>query len=174
MKYSALILGLSASLLAEEAKPTLFDQIIQPKVSFQSDFLSEANFEGFDASVKTYKQQIKINNELLGISYSRWDFDWNDESGLPFYRGKTPIESMESIRLFANLPLPINDEWFMLNSINVNATYEEEYSDSFGAGILSFFSYQSGHRACISSRCACQLPPCKNIGSACYGLHLSH
>jgi hypothetical protein len=142
MKYSALILGLSALLLAEEQKPTLFDQIIQPKVSFQSDFLSEANFEGFDASVKTYKQQIKINNEIGGISYSRWDFDWNDESGLPFYRGKTPIEAMESIRLFANLPLPINDEWFMLNSFNVNATYEEEYSDSFGAGVLSFFSYK--------------------------------
>ena len=49
---------------------------------------------------------------------------------------------MESIRLFANLPLPINDKWFMLNSVNVNATYEEEYSDSFGAGILSFFSYK--------------------------------
>ncbi|HQR74127.1 MAG TPA: hypothetical protein PLH07_09800 [Sulfurovum sp.] len=142
MKYSALILGLSASLLAEEAKPTLFDQIIQPKVSFQSDFLSEANFEGFDASVQTYKQQLKVNNELLGISYSRWDFDWDNENDLPFYRGKTPIESMESIRLFANLPLPINDQWFMLNSVNVNATYEEEYSDSFGAGILSFFSYR--------------------------------
>jgi len=137
-----LVLAGSLSLAAQEQKPSLLEQIAQPKVTFQSDFLSDAKFEGYEGSVKTYKQKIQINNEMFGFSYSRWDFDWNDASDLPFYRGKTPIDSMNRIKLFANWPLRISDEWFMLNSVNVNATYEDEMSDSYGAGITSFFSYK--------------------------------
>lgn len=48
---------------------------------------------------------------------------------------------MNRLKLFANWPLRINDRWFMLNSVNVNSTYEKEMNDSFGAGIMSFFSY---------------------------------
>ena len=136
------VLAGSLSLVAQEQKLSLLEQIAQPKVTFQSDFLSDAKFEGYEGSVKTYKQKIQINNEMFGFSYSRWDFEWKDESDLPFYRGKTPIDSMNRIKLFANWPLRINDEWFMLNSVNVNATYEDEMSDSYGAGITSFFSYK--------------------------------
>ena len=137
-----LVLAGSISLAAEDQRLSLLEQIAQPKLTFQSDFLSDAKFEGYDGSVKTDKQKIQINNEMFGFSYSRWDFDWNNESDLPFYQGKTPIDSMNRIRLFANWPLRINDEWFMLNTVNVNATYEDEMSDSFGAGITSFFSYK--------------------------------
>lgn len=137
-----LLLSSVCFLLAEDQKPSLLEQMTQPKVTFQSDYLSDANFEGFEASVKTYKQKIQINNEMFGLSYSRWDFDWKNEQTLPFYKGKTPIESMKRIKLNANIPLFLNDKWFMLNAINVNATYEKEYSNSFGAGLLSFLSYK--------------------------------
>ncbi len=136
------VLAGSLSLSAQEQKLSLLEQIAQPKVTFQSDFLSDAKFEGYEGSVKTYKQKIQINNEMFGFSYSRWDFDWNNENDLPFYKGKTPIDSMNRIQINANWPLRINDEWFMLNSVNVNSTYEKEMSDSYGAGITSFFSYK--------------------------------
>jgi hypothetical protein len=143
MKRIILFLMMCAlPLTAEEERPSLLQQIAQPKVTFQSDYLSDAKFEDYEGSVKTYKQKIQINNAFGGISYSRWDFDWDQENDLPFYRGKTPIESMQSIKINANLPVPINDKWFMLNSINVNATFEKEINDAFGAGIFSFFSYK--------------------------------
>lgn len=137
-----LMLGCGLFLTAQEQKLSILEQISQPKVTFQSDFLSDAKFEGYEGSVKTYKQKLQINNEIVGFSYSRWDFDWKNESDLPFYQGKTPIDFMNRIKLYANWPLRINDAWFMLNSVNVNATYEEELSDAFGAGITSFFSYK--------------------------------
>jgi len=127
---------------ANEQKPSMLEQIAQPKLTIQSDFLSDANFEGFDASVKTYKQKIQINNEMFGVSYNRWDFEWDNEASLPFYKGKNPIESMERVKLYANFPLFLNDKWFMLNSVNINATYEKEMANSFGAGMVSFFSYK--------------------------------
>jgi len=77
-------------LSAEEKNPSLLEKMTQPKITLQSDYLSDANFEGFDASVQTYKQKIQVNNEMFGVSYSRWDFDWGNADSLPFYKGKTP------------------------------------------------------------------------------------
>lgn len=137
-----LMAGCSLWLTAQEERLSLLEQIAQPKVTYQSDFLSDAKFEGYEGSVKTYKQKIQINNEIVGFSYSRWDFDWKNENDLPFYQEKTPIDSMNQIKLYANWPLRINEEWFMLNTVNVNSTYEDEMSDSYGAGVTSFFSYK--------------------------------
>jgi len=143
MKRITFVVAVCSSLLtAQDQKLSLLEQIVQPKVTFQSDFLSDAKFEGYEGSIKTYKQKIQINNEIVGFSYSRWDFDWKNEEMLPFYRGKTPIDAMNRIKLYANFPLRINDKWFMLNSFNVNSTYEKEMSDSYGAGLTSFFSYK--------------------------------
>lgn len=143
MKKITLFLSLSGlTLFAQEQKLSILEQITQPKMSFQSDFLSDAKFEGYEGSVKTYKQKIQINNDIIGFSYSRWDFDWDSENDLPFYQYKTPIDSMNRLKLYANWPLRINDKWFMLNSVNVNTTYEKEMSHSVGAGIMSFFSYK--------------------------------
>lgn len=150
-------------LTAEEVRPSLLEQIAQPKVTFQSDYLSDAKFEDYEGSVKTYKQKIQINNGFGGISYSRWDFDWDQEQDLPFYRGKTPIESMQSIRIFANLPVPINDKWFMLNSVNINATYEKEINDSLGAGIFSFFSYKLDNEHAFQLGAFANYHPVKSI-----------
>lgn len=150
-------------LTAEEERPSLLEQIAQPKVTFQSDYLSDAKFEDYEGSVKTYKQKIQINNGFGGISYSRWDFDWDQEQDLPFYRGKTPIESMQSIRVFANLPVPINDKWFMLNSVNINATYEKEINDALGAGIFSFFSYKLDNEHAFQLGAFANYHPVKSI-----------
>ena len=150
-------------LTAEEERPSLLEQIAQPKVTFQSDYLSDAKFEDYEGSVKTYKQKIQINNGFGGISYSRWDFDWDQEQDLPFYRGKTPIESMQSIRVFANLPVPISDKWFMLNSVNINATYEKEINDALGAGIFSFFSYKLDNEHAFQLGAFANYHPVKSI-----------
>jgi len=129
-------------LSAEEKKPTILEQIIQPKITFQTDYLTDAKFENSQASVQTSKQKIQINNGIVGFSYSRWDFEWSDAEDLDFYRGKIPIDSMQSMRLYANYPVRINEKWFMLNMVNISATYEDQYDDAFGAGISSFFSYK--------------------------------
>lgn len=142
MKWLIPIVLLIALSHAKEQNPSALEKIIQPKVTLQSDFLSDADFEGFDASVKTYKQKVQINNEMFGFSYNRWDFEWDNAASLPFYKGKTPIDSMERIKLYANLPIFIDDNWFMLNSVNVNATFEKETANSFGGGVMSFLSYR--------------------------------
>lgn len=148
---------------AEEKKPSLLEKITQPKLTFQSDYLSDANFEGFDASVKTYKQKIQLNNGMFGISYSRWDFDWDNAASLPFYKGKTPIESMERVRLHANVPVFINDKWFMLNMLNVNATYEKEVANAFGAGVVSFLSYKIDDKHAIQMGAFANYHPVKTL-----------
>ena len=95
---------LICSLGAEEKKLSSLEQVIQPKITFQSDYLSDAKFGNSQASLTTHKQKIQINNKLFGFSYSRWDFEWSDAELLDFYRGKVPIDSMQSIRLYGNYP----------------------------------------------------------------------
>jgi hypothetical protein len=164
MKHTALALALLASsLCAEEKNPTLLEQMTQAKISFQTDFLSDANFDGFDASVKTYKQKMQINNDMFGVSISRWDFDWQNEDTLPFYQGKTPIASMTRIKLYANVPVFLNEKWFMLNNININTSYEKEYSNSFGAGLLSFLSYKVDEKHAIQMGAFANYHPVKTL-----------
>lgn len=164
MKQTALALALLASsLCAEEKNPTLLEQMTQAKISFQTDFLSDANFDGFDASVKTYKQKMQINNDMFGVSISRWDFDWQNEDTLPFYQGKTPIASMTRIKLYANVPVFLNEKWFMLNNININTSYEKEYSNSFGAGLLSFLSYKVDEKHAIQMGAFANYHPVKTL-----------
>ena len=59
-RIAILVVGCLLSLTAEEQKLSLLERITQPKVTFQSDFLSDAKFENYEGSVKTYKQKIKI------------------------------------------------------------------------------------------------------------------
>lgn len=164
-RIGLLLVSAVFSVMAEdEQRLSLLEQIVQPKVSYQSDFLSDAQFDGYEGSVKTYKQKIQINNDIIGISYSRWDFDWSNEEDLSFYRGKTPIESMQRIRLFANLPVPINEKWFMLNMFNINSTFENEMGDSYGVGISSFFSYRFDEDHAIQLGAFANYHPVKTLG----------
>lgn len=164
MKQLVLLIPmLTLNLSAEDKNPSLLEQMTQPKMTFQTDYLSDANFEGFHASVKTYKQKIQINNDMFGISYSRWDFDWDNASALPFYKGKTPIDSMQRIKVNANLPVFINDKWFMLNALNINSTFEKETSNSYGAGILSFLSYKVDNEHAIQIGAFANYHPVKTL-----------
>ena len=122
--------------------PSAMERLIQPKISLQTDYLSSANFEGYDTSVTTTKTTLSLNNAIGGVTYSRWDFQWKNAKNLPFYKGKTPIKAMQRLRLYGNIPYFINDKWFMLSRLSVNATFEEEYEESFGGSVFSFFSYQ--------------------------------
>ncbi|HSR74898.1 MAG TPA: hypothetical protein VLL31_08665 [Sulfurovum sp.] len=164
MKKSGLLITLLALDSGAEGKNlSLLEEMTQPKITFQSDYLSDAHFENFDASVKTYKQEMRINNDMFGFSYSRWDYDWESADTLPFYKAKTPIESMQRVKLHANLPVFINDEWFMLNMINVNATYEKEFNNSFGAGVLSFLSYRVDEKHAIQMGAFANYHPVKTL-----------
>lgn len=78
------------------------------------------NVNGHDGSVEVRKNSVKINNKMIGFSYSNWAFKWKDVSGLPFGDGvKAPIEQMHGFRLNANVPYLVNDIGFALRQINV-------------------------------------------------------
>lgn len=128
-------------LLIAGQKLSLLEKMAQPKLSVQSAFLADAKLKGYAGSVRTFKQQVRINNGFGGFSYSRWDFGWDRAQTLPFYRQKTPIERMQRFKLFGNLFHRFNDRWSVLTSLNVNATTEKEFGNAFGAGIFGFFSY---------------------------------
>lgn len=164
MKRLALLIPLLTLDSGAEGKNlSLLEQMTQPKITFQSDYLSDAGFENFDASVKTSKQKMRINNDMFGFSYSRWEYDWERADTLPFYKGKTPIESMQRVKLHANLPVFINEEWFMLNVVNVNATYEKEFNNAFGAGVLSFLSYKVDEQHAIQMGAFANYHPVKTL-----------
>ena len=136
---------ITSSLGAEETKlkKGLLERMVQPKVSLQSSYLSDANIENSKASVKVVKNSIKLNNAIGGISYTNWSFLWNDIGSLPFGNGAdTPIKQVHKVKLHAHLPYFINDKWFLLTSLSINATFEKEMQDSLGAGIFSFASYK--------------------------------
>lgn len=139
-----ILLLLPLLILAQE-QPSILEKMARPQVSLQSAWLSPAAFKGYDGTVRTSKQSLRISNGFGGIALSRWYFHWDDEQSLPFYRGKTPIKNMQRIKLFGNYYHRFNDRWAMIAMLNVNATYEQElYGDAVGAGVMAFFSYRLG------------------------------
>jgi len=132
-------------LLAQESglKKTLLERMVQPKVSLDSAYLSDADVSGSKGSVNVKKNTITLNNAIGGISYTNWSFLWNDIAALPFGDGvNQPIKETHSIKLKLNIPWSINEKWFVLSSLSVKSTFEKEMSDSYGVGIFSFASYK--------------------------------
>jgi hypothetical protein len=142
-KIVVVLLCFVGSLWAQEKlKKPLLERMIEPRVSVESSYLSDADVDG-GGGVEVFKNRVRINNKIAGISYTNWRFNWSDISALPFGDGKTkPIEEMHSFKLNLNLPYFINEKWFFLAQTSFNATYEKETSDAFGAGIFSFLSYK--------------------------------
>lgn len=127
----------------EVQKKTLLERMIEPKVSYESSYLSEADVNGYDGSVAVSKNRVSINNKIGGISYTNWSFLWNGVESLPFGDlNSQPIEQMHSIRANVNVPYKINDEWFLLTSLSVQSTFEKETTNSYGAGVFTFASYK--------------------------------
>jgi hypothetical protein len=140
-----MVLVMSTSLFAKETKlkKGLLERMVQPKVSLNSSYLSDANINGSDGSVQVAKNSIRINNAIGGITYTNWSFLWNNVADLPFGNGlDKPIKQMHRLKLNATLPYFISDKWFLITSLSVNTTFEKEMKSSYGTGIFSFASYK--------------------------------
>lgn len=139
----AILLGVLPLTAEEIFKKTLLEQMIQPRLSVESSYLGEANLYGYNGGVAVTKNKVSFNNEMVGLSYTNWVFNWNHIDALPFGDGiNSPIEQMHSIRLNANLPYRINEKWFLLTSLSATSTFEDERDDSYGAALFSFASYK--------------------------------
>ena len=145
MKY-ILILSffLSLNLAAQEsANKTGLQKMIQPKTSYTISYIDEAGFDGYGGKVSVVKNRLSLNNKIAGISYTNWKFRWMDIAKLPFGdKIHTPLSQMHSVKINGNLPYFINDKWFMLTSVSVKSTFENEIQDSYSFGIFSFASYK--------------------------------
>lgn len=138
------ILLLEVTLCAKEAlKKAGLEKMIEPKVSLESSYLSDAEVNGYAGSVAVHKNRVSINNQIIGFSYTNWAFDWNNLSNLPFGDGlHSPIEQMHSLKINANIPYFVNEKWFILTSLSAKSSFEKESSNSYGAGLFSFASYK--------------------------------
>jgi len=117
--------------------------MIQPKVSYESGYLSEAGLEGHGGGVSVAKNTLGINNEIVGFSYTNWAFMWNDLANLPFGDGvHSPLEQMHGFKINANIPFFISDKWFVLTSLSAKSTFEKETDNSYGIGLFGFASYK--------------------------------
>lgn len=145
MKFLLLsILFFEAMLCAEVAlKKSGLEKMIEPKVSLESSYLSDAALRGYNASVAVHKNRISLNNEIFGFSYSHLAFDWENPQNLPFGdKTHSPIEQMHSLNFHANIPYYVNEKWFILTSVSAKSSFEVESSNSYGAGLFSFASYK--------------------------------
>lgn len=128
---------------AEKLKKGLLERMVEPKVSLNSSYLSDANVESSKGSVSVFKNTLQLNNAIGGISYTNWSFLWDNLAELPFGNGvDSPIEQMHSVKLNLNIPFFLSDKWFLLTSISANTTFEKEMKDSYGAGMFAFASYK--------------------------------
>lgn len=145
MKFIVYIfLLLSLSLDAQTAlKKAGLEKMIQPKVSLESAYLSDAALSGYEGSVSVNKNRLSINNAIAGFSYTNWAFDWSNLADLPFGDGvHNPIEQMHGFKVNANIPYFINEKWFVLTSLSAKSNFEKENTNSYGAGLFSFASYK--------------------------------
>jgi len=140
-KKIVLVLILASACSASEK--SLLEKMIQPRVSYESSFLDDAKVSHSDGSVQVSKNNLSINNELIGLSYTNWKFNWNKIETLPFGNGSdVPIDQLHTLALNVNLPKKIDDKWFLLTSLSLKSTFEKELKDSYGANVFSFASYR--------------------------------
>lgn len=125
-------------------------KMIEPKVSYESAYLSEAGLEGYGGGVSVAKNSLRINNKIAGFSYTNWAFMWNDLAKLPFGDGvHSPIEQMHGFKINANIPFFLSEKWFLLLSVSAKSTFEKESDNSYGAGLFGFASYKIGEEHAI-------------------------
>lgn len=126
----------------ERLKKPLLERMIEPRVSVDSAYLSDAGVDG-GGGVEVFKNSLRVSNGFVGVQYTNWKFNWSDISALPFGDGvRKPIVQMHRIQANFSVPYPINEKWFLLSQISLSSTYEEEMNDSYGGGVFSFFSYK--------------------------------
>lgn len=143
-KITLLLLLLTGpSLCGEVLKKGLLERIIQSKVSLQSSYISKANIKGSKGSVEVHKNTLRVNNDIIGFTYSNWAFSWNNLEDLPFGDKKTsPIKEMHAFKINVNVPYFVNKKWFILSSVSLRSSFEKSMNGSYGAGLFSFASYK--------------------------------
>lgn len=138
-----LVLLAGPALCVEALKKGLLERIVQPKVSIESSYLSDANIEGSEGSVEVRKNTLRINNDIIGLTYSNWAFRWNNVQDLPFGdRKSSPIKEMHTFKIDINAPYFVNEKWFILTSASLRSSFEKSMNGSYGAGLFSFASYK--------------------------------
>lgn len=138
-----LILTAGPALCEEVLKKGLLERITQPKFSLESSYLSHANIRGSEGSVEVHKNTLKINNDIIGFTYSNWAFSWDNIQDLPFGDKKTsPIKEMHAFKININAPYFVNDKWFILSSASLRSSFEKSMNGSYSAGLFSFASYK--------------------------------
>ena len=138
-----ILLALILASVCSAFEKSVLEKIIQPRISYESSLLNDAKVSDTDGSVQVYKNNLSINNEFIGLSYSNWKFDWNKIEALPFGNGSdAPIDQIHGLALNLNIPNKINDKWFLLTSLSLKSTFEKETKDSYGANLFSFASYR--------------------------------
>ena len=138
-----ILLALILASVCNAFEKSVLEKIIQPRISYESSLLNDAKVSDTDGSVQVYKNNLSINNEFIGLSYSNWKFDWNKIETLPFGNGSdAPIDQIHGLALNLNIPKKINDKWFLLTSLSLKSTFEKETKDSYGANLFSFASYR--------------------------------
>ena len=144
IKTTLMLILMAGSALCEEVlKKGLLERIIQPKVSLESSYLSDANVKSSEGSVEVHKNTLRINNDIIGFTYSNWAFAWDNVHDLPFGDKKTsPIKEMHAFKININVPYFVNDKWFILSSASLRSSFEKSMNGSYGAGLFSFASYK--------------------------------
>jgi len=124
-------------------KKGVLERIVQPKLTLESSYLSNANIEGSEGGVEVQKNILKINNDIIGFTYTNWAFLWDNVQDLPFGDKKSqPIKEMHSFKINITAPYFINKKWFILSSVSLRSAFEESISGSYGGTIFSFASYR--------------------------------
>ena len=119
------------------------ERMLQPKVSFESSYITDASIKGSTGGYEVAKNKLRINNAFLGFAYTNQSFMWSDIADLPFGDGVSkPIELLHTFKIDAKLPYKISEKWFWINSISGTSSFENNSDDSFSAGAFSFASYK--------------------------------
>lgn len=127
----------------EKVKKTSLEKILQPKLSIESSYLGDSILNENMGSVSIKKNEFKVNNEIIGLSYTNFNFDWKHLHNLPFgNKTSHPINKIHSFKMNVNIPYFINDNWFMLTAFEIESTFEDELDESFSAGVLSGLIYK--------------------------------
>jgi len=144
LKTNLALILLMAPVFAETSlKKGLLERIIQPKFTLESSYISDANIEGSQGSVEVHKNRLRVNNDIIGISYTNWAFSWDNVQDLPFGdQESVPIKEMHAFKVNMNLPYFVNKKWFILSSASLRSSFEESMNGSYGAGLFCFASYK--------------------------------
>ncbi|MDD5201617.1 MAG: hypothetical protein PHH41_00590 [Sulfurimonas sp.] len=160
-----LFFGITISAQETQLKEDVLEQMLKPRVTFDSSYISDAEVSSGGGSVAVAKNRIAVANKLGSISYTNWSFLWSNIEALPFGNGvENPIEQMHSVKISGNIPYFINEKWFWLTSLSLSSTFEKEMQDSYGAGIFSFASYKLSENHTIQMGAFANYHPTSSFG----------